>query len=660
MKQKGYVWARENEDRKADALLFRRMDTNESTPLQGKVFCCTAVEVEERNKIVAAIEGMGGVHKTNLMTDVTYLIVGSRETEKYEYAARHRGDMTFLVPEYLPKLYERWSEGEELEDIEVELQKGKLGVFERLNICFTNIAGSREDLINLVKENKGEYFPDLTRRVTHLVSLTKTGKKFQYGKKWGITIVSPDWLFQSAERGACLDPIYYSLDLPKEQIGKGAFIDKTLYRRNNPVVEKRKEHTKQAWDSILEGIERQSQNDSADREGHAWDEEEKDDDDGAPILGPEPDSESDDEIDNGGPDSRPKRGIFDGHVFDFYGFNDKQLKILKDTITSNFGEIVDDDNTATFYIISSTHSYKPDGIPPSASVATERMIERSLYKKELIHDQWGEFVESRSISDFQGMRVATSGFSGIDELQLPKLLEIVGARPQTVFNKNCELLIAKPESRKVRYALHWDIPVVNVDWVFESIRRNRMVDLSSPRFVLDGKERVGRTVIRKLSPEDAGSTTTEERRALSIDTNSTTIREKSYYEYLEDIDSSSAKRRAESRPPIDVKRKDRKLIGRATTSNLASRSTTLDTAKTSAQKNFVFEEDEQPKIGVEYAEDESRRDRRKLLEAVGGDIPSQALTQEENERPEMSPATDVNTSFQETLGQKRNRLRTRG
>jgi DNA replication regulator DPB11 len=642
------------------------MDTNESTPLQGKVFCCTAVEVEERNKIVAAIEGMGGVHKTNLMTDVTYLIVGSRETEKYEYAARHRGDMTFLVPEYLPKLYERWSEGEELEDIEVELSKGRLGVFERLNICFTNIAGSREDLINLVKENKGEYFPDLTRRVTHLVSPTKTGKKFQYGKKWGITIVSPEWLFQSAERGACLDPIYYSLDLPKEQIGKDAFIDKTLYRRNNPVVEKRKEETKQAWDSILEGIERHSQNNNLDREGHAWDEDEKDDDDddGAPALQPEPDSDSDDDMSNGGPDSRPKRGIFDGHVFDFHGFNDKQLKILKNTVTSNFGELADEDNTATFYIINSTHSYKPDDIPPSMSVATERMIERSLYKKELIYDQWGEFVESRSISDFQGMRVATSGFSGIDELQLPKLLELIGARPQTVFNKTCELLIAKPDSRKVRYALHWDIPVVNVDWVFESIRRNKMVDLSSPRFVLDGKEAVGRAVIRKLPPEDAGengsTTTADERRAWSIDTNSTTKREKSYYEYLEDIDSSSAKRKAESRPPMEVKRKDRKLIGRATTSNLASRSGTLNSTKTSGQKNFVFEEDERPKIGVDYADDESRRDRRKLLEAVGGDLPSQTLTQEENERPQMSPATDMNTSFQETLGQKRNRLRTRG
>lgn len=695
---------------------------NESLPLQGKVFCCTAVDPDQRNKIVQAIEAMGGVHKTNLMSDVQYLIVGSRETEKYEYAARHRGDMAFLVPDFLPELYQHWieneEEGSEELDIESELNKGKLGVFEKLKVCFTNISGSREDLIKLVEQNKGQYLPDLTRQVTHLVSPTKVGKKYQYGKKWGTTIVSPEWLFQSVERGTCLDPVYYSPDLPADQIGKGAFIDKSLHRRGNNIIRRKEETSKQAWDSILEKIERPSQT-RQNPENKAWadraadNDDDNDDDDNDGDEGPEgrgdlpplPDSEeSDNDNDNqkhlhNNPSDRPKRGIFDGNSFHLYGFNDRQLKILSETITSNFGQINEDTTTpVTFFIINSKHGYKPQSkIPPSASIATERMIERSLYKRELIFDEWGEYVESRHIEEFWGMRVATSGFSGVEELQLPKLLELIGASPQTVFNKDCELLIAKPDSRKVRFALYWDIPVVNVDWLFECMKQNRMLDLSSPRFVLDGKEAPGRKVDRKLHSQEGpnnknkhditnGSSDGNKKnkgtsRAISIDSTSTTNngptskREKTYYDYMESTtasDDSTSKRQKtanylSSRSNVDIKRRDRKLVGRAATSNIPGRNTDSIDLTESYKKNnnnkysnSVFEEDnKRPKRGgeVRYAEEETRKDRKKLLEALGGDFYSQPLTQDEDQ-PQMSPATDVNTSFQESLAQQ-DRLRTR-
>src|SRR5690606_29440068 len=74
----------------------------------------------------------------------------------------------------------------------------------------------------LVKANGAEYHADLTRAVTHLVAPDTTGKKYHFAKKWKIKIVSPEWVYDSVERGMVLDEGAYDPRNPPEKRGVGA------------------------------------------------------------------------------------------------------------------------------------------------------------------------------------------------------------------------------------------------------------------------------------------------------------------------------------------------------------------------------------------------------------------------------------------------------
>lgn len=77
-------------------------------------------------------------------------------------------------------------------------------------------------MIKLLENNGAAYHPDLTRRVTHLVSPDTQGKKYHFAKKWKITVVGPEWVYDSLDRGMVLEERFYDPRLPVESRGEGA------------------------------------------------------------------------------------------------------------------------------------------------------------------------------------------------------------------------------------------------------------------------------------------------------------------------------------------------------------------------------------------------------------------------------------------------------
>lgn len=71
-------------------------------------------------------------------------------------------------------------------------------------------------------QNGATYHPDLTKNVTHLLAAAPTGKKYEFAIQNGVTIVHPQWLEDSLQRGMALEESYYGPHLPPDKLGVGA------------------------------------------------------------------------------------------------------------------------------------------------------------------------------------------------------------------------------------------------------------------------------------------------------------------------------------------------------------------------------------------------------------------------------------------------------
>ncbi len=79
---------------------------------------------------------MGAIHKFDLTSDVTHLIVGDSDTPKYKFVAKEREDVKCLVPAWVEAVRLSWMEGGETDVKSLERQY-QLPTFAGLRICVT-------------------------------------------------------------------------------------------------------------------------------------------------------------------------------------------------------------------------------------------------------------------------------------------------------------------------------------------------------------------------------------------------------------------------------------------------------------------------------------------------------------------------------------------
>ncbi len=79
---------------------------------------------------------MGAIHKFDLTSDVTHLIVGDSDTPKYKFVAKEREDVKCLLPAWVEAVRLSWMEGGETDVKSLERQY-QLPTFAGLRICVT-------------------------------------------------------------------------------------------------------------------------------------------------------------------------------------------------------------------------------------------------------------------------------------------------------------------------------------------------------------------------------------------------------------------------------------------------------------------------------------------------------------------------------------------
>ncbi|CUM65755.1 uncharacterized protein PRCAT00003403001 [Priceomyces carsonii] len=517
------------------------MPMSDGKPFRGLAFCCTGIPSKEREEIAEKTVRLGGKHYSDLMSDVHYLLVGNRDTDKYTYCIRNRHDIKFLRLDAIHEMYDKWIRGED-----VVISNFRLPIFDDMTICLSRFdtdgfsdlfkAEHRKfsdyatffDLNNLAKlitQEGGKITESLTTSHTCIVTSEEKGKRFLKANEWRIPVVHPIWIFDSILRGAGLSFDDYFLD---SKCFNGCNVWSKLigtkdqdFKEDKNIDKSRIKlrHTTDIWNSIMGQAKGRSNFLTKDS---AWEE-----------LIEEEDKTTLNETHEA--TNEVKKGLFLNQTFLLVGFTDAQVSLISRVVESNNGEVTSElTHRNISYIaipaekgLQSSHMLRI--LPPSIKervtkgslkVVTEWFIERSIFYNRIVLDSWC-FPLSGIVKTARRFKVCISGFTGIELLHVEKLVKYMGltycdtltsSRDLLVVNinvfklslvKNSPILfeykfndiISCPvyksgvssvstlaTKNKVNAAKQWKIPVVSIAFLWEALQLSiGKTDLQIPR-----------------------------------------------------------------------------------------------------------------------------------------------------------------------------------
>ncbi|OQD71460.1 hypothetical protein PENPOL_c001G05027 [Penicillium polonicum] len=513
--------------------------SNKDYPLTGVVICFTSVQIEKRTPLTQMAEQMGAMHSIHLTSDVTHLLVGDTNSDKYKFVARERNDVVAMNPEWIEAVRHSWTQGEDT-DIQALEKQFRLATLHGLKICITGFSDLpfRAYMQKTTEENGAEYRKDLTKTVTHLIARNSDGEKYKFATQWNIKVVSVKWFTDSIERGMILDEQKYHPLVPPAEQGVGA------WNRSSPTEREPAGRDITPKETSLNPRPRKlrrmastklvDQNESiwGDIVGTGFDNNETTGPQKNPQAQGPPEaskpviqayqsfasettfSESQSRLPL--PAAPPKdNGFLHMTYFFINGFSSKQTKVLREHLTYNGAQLVESLNEFASPTIPKTgHGLfimVPYQTPRSAIPSTDEMA----FECEVVTEMWLErcidaraFVPPEShvastpfpkfpIPGFPELRICSTGFGRIDLLHLRKLVELMGATYGDFLTQKASVLICNdPKTAsvdKLRHTAEWGVPAVSADWLWISIQTGQ-------------KKPFEPYIVRRQLPQNASST----------------------------------------------------------------------------------------------------------------------------------------------------------
>ncbi|KAL2048321.1 hypothetical protein N7G274_000232 [Stereocaulon virgatum] len=498
-------------------------------PLLGVIMCCTSIPPEQRSNLASTAQQMGAVHKLDLTSDVTHLVVGDTDTPKYKFVAKERPDVKCVQASWVEAVCASWMEGGET-DVEALEIEHKLPTFIGLRLCVTGFEDLiyRKQLEDLITDNGGGYRGNLTKDITHLIAKEPSGAKYNYAGQWNIKIVAVEWLEQSLERGMVLDESLYSLALPASERGKNAWMRRTmstnsLGKRSRDEelgmrISRKLRRTASArlssqnvglWTDIV-GLESKSEEKSMSE----WDEEGK----GSTYHELKSRFKGKERTPHGALESgttegdlrtipglitanlSDREGIFQGKTFLLQGFDQRQTSILQEHLHSHGADIVTNfaqlpslygnasSNTLYHLVPHDMHDHDVPTLPltsPTPMTVTELWVERCLYKKR--YEEPNVSVTNTPFRKFPiagsgKLSVSSTSFQGIDLLHMSKAVKLIGATYEEFFTPTVSVLVCNAVvagHEKLLCAQSWGIPAVRATWLWDSIRKGELLPFTA-------------------------------------------------------------------------------------------------------------------------------------------------------------------------------------
>lgn len=416
-------------------------------------FCSTGLSSETRRDVSNKINKMGGFHEVNLLSDSKFLIVGSRDSDKFRYCIRNRYDIRFIVSKDIDDMFNKWLNNETFNPYDYEMP-----AFANLKVCLSRIQFDefikeefgligineiQKKLTAMVESKGGTISNSLSFTDKYIITNDFSGKKYNMAQNWNIPVLHPMWIVHSFRRNATYEVNDYlpsALNKIKEislELNKKRSRDDFEKNDDDNEDEKKELIIKRKNPKIWESIMSNSIITNNSLKLNEWDD--KDDDEiknfnkniktfnsvsipkvsNSSILNPKPVDKS--------------SNLFKDKKFLIKFFNLKQLNLLKKVIESHNGIILNEESNDLNYLIIPS-DFEIDQIPPHFKkylILTEWFIERSLFYSKIKIDQWGKpFFKtfSKNLNFLKnypkdGLNVAITGFQGIELLHLTKIIE---------------------------------------------------------------------------------------------------------------------------------------------------------------------------------------------------------------------------------------------
>jgi DNA replication regulator DPB11 len=369
------------------------------------------------------------------------------------------------------------------------------------------LTAQRQQIIEQVLENGGEYHGDLTKSVTHLIVNKPEGAKYKHAKAWGLQLVSVEWLQDSVERGMILNETLFNPEWPVEKRGKDAWnrrrtslgkrprdenvtmFDEGKRKLRRTASTKLSSQNEKIWGDIVgSNIEIQAANSGEWEESTRVTMTEK-----GPLqqgISAVAHAESSSDSNSLSYRTAPSlsEGTFGGCHFYIHGFDRRKTQLLEGHLLSHEAEISALNNLITrrsqrSYIVVShlTPASNLPEIPQSAThiqVVTEWWIERCIGAKSLVNP--AEYVLGCPfpifpLQRFKELTICSTGFEGLQLLHVSKAVALMGAKYEEIFSKDVSVLICNSaqniRKEKLFLAHEWKLPAVSLDWLLDSIQK---------------------------------------------------------------------------------------------------------------------------------------------------------------------------------------------
>ncbi|KIW00044.1 hypothetical protein, variant 1 [Verruconis gallopava] len=465
---------------------------------------------------------MGAVHKFDLTSDVTHLIVGDVDTPKYKYVAKERPDVKVVLPSFIDAVKQVWMEGGDVDLPALEIEH-RAPTFMGLKICLTGFEDPkvRENIKSLALSNGAEFHGDLTKAVTHLICAAPEGKKYEHALRWQIKVVGFEWLQHSLERTMVLeeslyDPILAPLDRGKNaynksameayheslQLGKrkrdedkapGPAARRKLRRTLSKKIESQRETI---WADIASAGSGQTLQDEWQPSGvdgvgpggaKTYESEEP-----TPELKAEPPKRNSSVI---FPEPQPSRSnsTFENAVTYVHGFPNDKLNLLQAVLEGNGARVYTSPNLVDAEVESSEvgyavipHDVPEDRLPKIPGRAsgflrvTEWWVENCLQNKTLVDPATYPLCrpfEKHSVEGFRGLVISSTGFSskGMDLLHIQRVVNLMGATYSERLDAKVNVLVCNTQApinqEKLDFASENNIEAVSEQWLYHSISK---------------------------------------------------------------------------------------------------------------------------------------------------------------------------------------------
>lgn len=467
---------------------------------------------------------MGAVHKFDLTSDVTHLIVGDHDTPKYKFVAKERADVKVMLPSWIDAVRAMWLEGGAT-DVDAAESQHMLPTFHGLRICVTGFDDLefRKQLEEGIIKAGGEYSGNLTRDITHLIAKKPGSEKYEYAKHREIKIVSIEWHDQSLERGMILDEALYHPLLPASERGKGAWARRAasttslgkrtwegdggpqLARKLRRTASARFEtHNENLWTDIVsaEVTLKKPETDDWDNGAPAAKKEQAAKVEHGPKHIPSDTSRTDSDKQilkrsqsMGSLESllgKPAQqgALFHDATFLLHRFDERKATILLRHLFSHGASVVNSlsdlppDNGFLLipHTIHKNELYEIYEERNRLQAVTDLWVERCLHQKRMvdpIENVMSTPLRHFPIIGFEKLNVSSTGFQGIDLLHTSKAVNLLGGTYHEYFTKESTVLVCNkvaPGHEKLRHAFLWGIAVVKAEWLLDCLRKGEMME----------------------------------------------------------------------------------------------------------------------------------------------------------------------------------------